>query len=49
MRETARRQTEEFVATWLAGEFGVGEGRGFHVEVVFADEVPEVPALRARD
>ncbi len=41
IRETARRQTEEFVSSWLAGSFG--DGRGFRVDVIFADEVPRVP------
>lgn len=49
VRETARRQTEEFVATWLAGEFGVDDGRGFRIDVVFADEVPELPSPAPAD
>jgi hypothetical protein len=43
VRETARRRTEEFVGTWLAGAFGDAES--YRVEVLFADEVPSAPAL----
>ncbi len=45
VRETGRRKTEEFVATWLLTELGAPADRSrFHVEVVFADE--EAPLLR---
>ena len=37
VREIARRQTAEFVRTWIAGRFVDGEK--FSVEVVFEDEV----------
>ncbi len=43
VRETARRRTEEFVGTWLAGAFGDAES--YRVEVVFADELPSAPGL----
>lgn len=41
VRELGRRKTEEFVATWLAGNFE--DGRDYRVEVVFADELPALP------
>ena len=49
IRETARRQTEEFVATWLSGAFG--DAASYRVEVVFPGEPgrSSVPKLPARD
>lgn len=44
VRETARRQTEEFVSNWISGAFG--DARGFRVEVVFADEPEPAPKPR---
>lgn len=47
VRETGRRKTEDFVATWLLTEIGAPADRSrWRVEVVFADE--ETPLLRAR-
>ena len=40
VRETGRRQIEEFVSAWLAGSFG--DGGEYTVEVVFDDELPKV-------
>jgi len=39
VRDTARRQTEEFVETWLKTKFS--DGAGFRARVVFADEAPQ--------
>ncbi len=39
IRELGRRETEKFVATWLAHAFA--DGGDFQVEVVFADELGE--------
>lgn len=47
VRELGRRKTEEFVENWLVRSFG--DGRDFHVEVVFADEAPEDQGLRVGD
>lgn len=44
VRELGRRKTEEFVENWLVRSFG--DGRGYHVEVAFADEAPRRPDLR---
>jgi hypothetical protein len=40
VRETARRQVQRFVTTWLLQTFEDAEG--YAVEVVFADEAAEV-------
>lgn len=40
VRETGRRQIEQFVSTWMAGAFG--DGGEFTVEVVFEDELLQV-------
>ena len=39
VRDTARRQTEEFVETWLKTKFS--DGGSFRARVVFADEAPQ--------
>lgn len=46
IRETARRHTEEFVGTWLAGAFG--DAASYHVEVLFVDEVTPDEAVEQR-
>jgi hypothetical protein len=43
IRETARRQTEKFVRTWLSGSFS--DGGDYWVEVTFADEVGRLAPL----
>lgn len=48
VRDTARRQAAQFVTRWLAQRFGP-EAQGYAVELAFADEVPVVPALTARE
>jgi len=45
-RDTARRQTEEFVERWLARRFGA-EAEGYRARVVFADEPPRLSAPSA--
>jgi hypothetical protein len=47
VRETGRRQTEEFVANWLAQSFG--DGGAYHVEVFFADERSELESALEDD
>lgn len=44
VRELGRRKTEEFVENWLVRSFG--DGRDYHVEVVFIDEEPAQGVLR---
>jgi hypothetical protein len=39
VRDTARRQTEDFVETWLKAQFS--DGAGFRARVSFADEPPQ--------
>jgi hypothetical protein len=41
VRETGRRQTEEFVATWLQARFS--DAKNLRVRVTFADEAPKAP------
>ena len=42
VRDTGRRQTEEFVRTWIASQFEDEDVRA--IEVIFADEVPRLSA-----
>ena len=44
IREIGRRKTEEFVANWLLRDFGK-EAKGYHVEVLFADETSSPQGL----
>lgn len=44
VRETGRRQTEAFVATWLLKHFA--DGRQYAVKVSFADETPDAARER---
>lgn len=47
VREQGRRQTREFVETWL--QKGFGEDEAHRIEVVFADEISEALVTRPFD